>query len=188
MGVARRHGRLAGELLAGGRAVAGTAGESWRYRAGGVPVRRAARARVRVVKTGRAISGGLVADRPVSGTATWTAGSGKHPWSRRRPRRIAARPGESAASRSGPRRRSGTGKAAGLREAAGRGPWALAGELIVAGRGTVTGWRTAGTSEGERFAPVVFTAVGRIDQASRREDRRRRQHPVRIGVGGVTRP
>ena len=36
--------------------------------------------------------------------------------------------------------------------------------------------------------PVGFPAVGRVDQASRREDRRRRQHPVGIVVDPASRP
>src|SRR6185437_1482999 len=65
---------------------------------------------------------------------------------------------------------------------------------VVSGRGTVSrrravsGWRTGGPGEVTGVVLVVRTAAGRVDQAARREDRRRRQHPVGIVVDQPGRP
>jgi hypothetical protein len=155
---------LALELLGGRWPVAGAMG-SWLRLAGRVGVRHAARPRVRVVERGRAVRS----------------------WERTRRRcRLGREPagtGEAAAGRSvpwcrflarkGPRRVT-------TRCAPRALPWIR----------SVSRWLAAWPGEGARVAPVPFGAAGRVDQASRREDGRRRQHVVGIVVyvAGRARP
>jgi hypothetical protein len=204
--VAGRHARLAGELRSWRRAVAGGAWHPRLRSAGGVRERHAAGTRVRVVEPGRAVSGGRVAGRTVSGAAGgavvgWKAawhgkrgprrertplgeatGPGEHPRGRRRLWRVAARPGEPAAGVNRPWCGTRARERTGLRVVSWRGPRALARERAVPGR------RTAWSGERVRVAPVAFSPVRRADQASRCEDRGRRQHPVGIVVDLAARP
>jgi hypothetical protein len=170
--------------------------------------------RVRVVEPGRAISGCGVAWRAVSGAVggaavgrkaarhgkrrpprerpllSETRGPGEHPRGLRRLWRVTLRPGEPAAAgswtRCGTRARKRTRLRVTcwrrLRVASWPGPRALAWQRAVAGRGT------AGPGEVVRVAPVPFGAIGRVDQASRCEDRGGRQHPVGIVVDLASRP